>query len=1493
MAEQTLKRNLSKSGYVNSAQPTTVIDTNPSVEYELKVGSSTKMYFGFAAVPVAQQKYKLVDISLSAYIKGRVYASGCDGTFNESSLTYNNAPAVTVGNFLAADSDASGTTWLWSNEDLLSSGASADYKAKLAWAILQYNTVCLYRGGGDAAIKTVRKNGTSKPWITITYDDAVTVTGKIKWGDVPAGAGYYFHANKAQTFNWDYEGSGGNYRVAPYVQASAKFYWRVSGGSWHTVDISGNTRKYTVPANTFPIGQTIEVYVKGTDEDGAVTSTSTLTYTTATPSVEAASYPSGNNNNPAGALSFSWTLKAGNQNYDQKSATFYWKVDGASSYNSVAISGNTKSYSAPANTFPSGATILWHVTAKDADGNSSSTTDLSFGTLATAIAMTAYPSGSSVQPTSAQIFSWTLTNNNGANTVAQKSGTLYYKLSTASSWSSVAVGTAKTYSFTANTFKSGSTYQWYLSVVDATGVTKTVGSAANPGSFSTQATSLSMAENPSGSTANPTGEINFAWTLTNSSGNVGQTSGTLYLKKSTDSTFTTYSVGTAKQKKFAANALASGTTYQWYLEVVDVTGVTKTQSSAANPSSFTTQATTVAASWSFGNVRPDPTAQQTLSWTVSNASGTVTQKKAVFYYKLNTASSYTSVSISGNTKSYSLPSLTMKSGSTYQWYLEVTDSTNVTKTVNSSSSPGSFTTQESVVTVTEKPSGSAVNPALAQILTWTLTNSSGNLTQASATVYWKNSTDSSYQSVSVSGNTKTYTFPAGTFPTATTINYYITAVDPTGVSVSSTVGSFTTFTPTVAAVTFPSGNAVDPSTAITFTWSVKAGNVEYIQASAKLCYRASTTDPYTEINISGNTKSATIPADTLPTATSVQWYIQATDAGGHTSQTSATSFTTVSPTITPDIYPSGNNVDPGIDQIITWKFAYGTSGDYAQQNAKLYWRKQGAVSWNEITADGATKSATIPRYAMPTGSTVEWYITGTDAGGHVSTASTKTFKTLSTQITPQTGPTSGYADPRYAITVSWVFKTAEGSYPQSAATFRWRYQGETDNDWRDIAASGSTTSISIPANTIEVARTVEWYITGTDSGGLSSSTSIYTFSTSAAIANAYCRTPAGTVEDGTKPVSFGWTVETTDGASPLRIQVQWKTDTETSWRDLYDSSNPAGGSLTGYTAPADTFPSGPIQWRVRAYNRDSVVGPYDEAAFVCLRAPDAPTGLSASTVPLSTIQWQSVGQEAYELCIDDNVVEKRYGPDVYSYCVKEPLKDGYHTIELRIQGEYGLWSNPTSISVYIENQPGADTITLQGDFGIDALLSWTGSGNLPAGATAVYRDGKLIANVQDADSFTDRLTLGEHVWIVERWLLSGNYVRSNAVSGRCGSDGVHVALMSGGPWISLRLSEQEDSPQDFRWERTSTLIHVSGARYPILELSPSEDITASYDCAFRNVEDARTFEALRGKVVIIKSRQDHMVIGAMTQIERTVREFYIAYRFAIQQIHWEDFVNVP
>ena len=857
------------------------------------------------------------------------------------------------------------------------------------------------------------------------------------------------------------------------------------------------------------------------------------------------------------------------------------------------------------------------------------------------------------------------------------------------------------------------------------------------------------------------------------------------------------------------------------------------------------------------------------------------QQSATFFWKLSTESDYHSIQISGNTKSVTIPANTFPTGSTVQWYVQGTEEHGKT----TQTEIFTFNTYATTIVPVTYPSGSNVDNRTAKDFAWYFHTTIGNYPQRSAELLWRKVNTETWNSIPAEGATQSLSVPAYTFPSGSVIQWKIAGVDASGVASESQPNTFTTLGYSVTVIASPAGSNIGTVSEIPFIWLLRNTQGDADQRSAVLYWRVRG-GTYTTINNNTPTKSIIVAANTFPTSSTIEWYLSVTGADGTVTQTAVANFSTVAPKITASTYPSGNSVDFGRGLTFSWYFKTATSNDYPQRSASLFWRASTEDPWSEIPAEGSATQLTVPAYTFPSDSTISWYLQGTDAGGTTTTTSTLSFKTVAPQITPQNCPTSGYADPRNAITFSWFFSTGSSNYPQESADFYWRVAGA--ETWNHVAASGSTQSITIPAGTFPLLSDIEWYLTGTDIGGTYSETQIYTFSTTASTAHAVCTEPVGKAMDGSKPITLKWIVQNEDGSKATRTIVKWKRpeESQSAWHELLDTTD----AITEYTVPANTFSAGPVDWLVIAYNRDDVAGPESQASFVCILAPDPPSGLTATPVPRTEISWQSTGQEAYEVSIDGVVVKQGFGSDIYSYQTETPLSDGTHSITVRIQGSYGFWSEPAETQIFVTNIP-KGSITLTGVFQTDAELFWSYDGVDEPETVAIYRDGEWIGTATGADSFTDRYVLGEHEYIIEYWFEDGYYTRSNTASGTMNCRCPMIAELSGGPWLSLRLSEHETRTQTFTRRRVSALTHITARKYPVLELSEQEDLIGEFECAFLDRNEAAAFRQLFGKTVILKSIGGMVIMGGLTETSLTVTRFYSSYTFSIQQIHVEDFVN--
>ena len=485
-------------------------------------------------------------------------------------------------------------------------------------------------------------------------------------------------------------------------------------------------------------------------------------------------------------------------------------------------------------------------------------------------------------------------------------------------------------------------------------------------------------------------------------------------------------------------------------------------------------------------------------------------------------------------------------------------------------------------------------------------------------------------------------------------------------------------------------------------------------------------------------------------------------------------------------------------------------------------------------------------------------------------------------------PNGGYIPKTGQTTFRWSYTPPSDILGTlGVSSCRFAYRKSTSGAFTFVNC-GSNLFYTSTAGMFSDTDTVQWYPEVTLSNGAvlvpvtgSGTAIVYTLTTVEPALSAQGVSPSGTIEDGSQPITFTWNAWNSVGSSPSGADLQYSTDSGTTWTTLGSVS----GSATTYAAAANTLPGGELSWRVRAINGDNVAGDWSAALrFINVAAPAAPS-VSSDAAPFATITWDATGQQAYEVKIDGVSYGIHFGTEK-TFSLPLPLTDGNHTAEVRVQGQYSLWSQPGSVTFTVANSA-AGTIDLAGDFGVDAQLLWDAS---PAGTDyLIFRDGVQIGHTAN-NEFTDRRSLGTHVWYVLLRQADGSYTKSNDVTGTLTAESPLIAPLAGGPWIALRLTESSTTTQTFSYEKTHTLRHYSGSPFPVIELTPYEDFSGAISCAFADADEARAFEALRGQVVILKIR-GAVLIGGLMNLDKAQNPLYVAYQFTINQIAVEEIVD--
>ena len=366
--------------------------------------------------------------------------------------------------------------------------------------------------------------------------------------------------------------------------------------------------------------------------------------------------------------------------------------------------------------------------------------------------------------------------------------------------------------------------------------------------------------------------------------------------------------------------------------------------------------------------------------------------------------------------------------------------------------------------------------------------------------------------------------------------------------------------------------------------------------------------------------------------------------------------------------------------------------------------------------------------------------------------------------------------------------------------------------------------------------------------------------------------PKNTYAGSWETIRFEWTYKSENSIPQKKYELQYKDASHTEWTELQ-----TGETANTYAdIPPNTFVAGTVYWRVRCTNiYDAVSAWSTEVSFTAQGKPPTPT-VSATTSPRPVITWTGEGQLAYQVKVDGTVLYTAYSTDG-QYKVKEYLSDGEHTAAVRIQNEYGLWSDWGTAEFTVANTPGAP-ITLFAAGGEKATLAWTETDHK---TYYIYRDDIPIAKTT-AHTYSDQMAIGTHKYKV-RGVAGDSYSMSNEVTVTLSVDAPEIAALGEMQWLRLEYSTAQNSPLGVSTYQDVAYQFYAGRRYPVAETSQQITKVYSFNVAFGDAAQAAAFEGLLGKTVVYRDQHNRLFIGPLMAYELSVDQFFSAFSCSIQQ----------
>lgn len=479
--------------------------------------------------------------------------------------------------------------------------------------------------------------------------------------------------------------------------------------------------------------------------------------------------------------------------------------------------------------------------------------------------------------------------------------------------------------------------------------------------------------------------------------------------------------------------------------------------------------------------------------------------------------------------------------------------------------------------------------------------------------------------------------------------------------------------------------------------------------------------------------------------------------------------------------------------------------------------------------------------------------------------------------TPSSGSISKKVDNKF----SWTAPAGAAAYPaveQTSAIFRWK--DSATGAVHEVLVSGATKTVTIPANTF-TADEIQWQVAVTANSGVVTTSEWMTLSTLDVKPEAKVISPQNTIVDATADSVFLWEHIITTGTAQSKADLQ-KSEDGTTWETLATITGPE----TQWVCPAGTLTSSVKYWRVRTYNADSVASEWSDAAqIVVISAPPTPVIQIRTIGPRPAISWQTSGQQAAQISIDGVYDSGTIYGVAQQWTAPMYLDDGNYTVRVRVQNEYGLWSEWGVAALQIINAQGA-AISLTIRVSHIAELRWETTGSYDF--YLVYRDGVPIAKTKQT-SYTDMLSIGPTQYQIRGgYTANGNYGISDVAAAEVIPATVMVEDLSNGTWIKLPYAATQNRKTSRERARTVSYLALSGIKFPVAEVSENYTDALTIEAACVNAEEKRKIEALIGQLVCVKTPEEDMVIGYMDILQKDHDGFVTTYAVTVQRINYDE-----
>jgi hypothetical protein len=416
--------------------------------------------------------------------------------------------------------------------------------------------------------------------------------------------------------------------------------------------------------------------------------------------------------------------------------------------------------------------------------------------------------------------------------------------------------------------------------------------------------------------------------------------------------------------------------------------------------------------------------------------------------------------------------------------------------------------------------------------------------------------------------------------------------------------------PTLAS---PSNGATGVSTAPTLTWNASGGATSYqLQVSGNSGFST------TVVNQSGITGTS-YDVTGLSNNTLYYWRVNATNASGTSSYSTAWSFTTAglaSPPTPTLSSPSNGSTGVQTSPTLSWNASTGAASYRLQVSTSPFFA---STIVNESGITGTSFDVT----GLSNGTLYYWRVNATNAGGTSAYSTRWSFTTIAGAPSAPTlsSPANGATGVPTSPTLSWNASSGATSYHLQVST--------NSGFSTTVVDQSGITGTSYGVTGLTDGTTYYWRVNATNAGGTSTYSAPWSFTTSAAGGNLPAAPTLASPLNGATGISpsptLTWNISS--GATSYQLQVS----TNSSFSTIDFSQSGITGTSYGVIGLAE---GATYYWRMNATNAVGT-GPYSDIwGFTTTILPLAPVAAPALGSPEDgatsvsadpTLSWNPAG----------------------------------------------------------------------------------------------------------------------------------------------------------------------------------------------------------------------------------------------------------------------------